>query len=63
MEWKEKEIAIEIHCDDGQILTKTGGRAQIGICGFFEKTDHGSNKMMIVIKEFRCPGLVTKVIE
>ena len=33
--WEEKESAIEIHCDAGQILTRTGSRAQIAICGFF----------------------------
>ena len=36
MEWGEEEIALEIHCDAGQILTKAGNRAQIGICGFCE---------------------------
>ena len=37
MNWEEGEIAIEIHCDAGQILTKAGNRAQIGICGFMRK--------------------------
>ena len=37
VDWKEKEIAIEIHCDAGQILTKNGSKAQIGICGFMRK--------------------------
>ena len=32
--WAEEDIEIEVHCDAGQILTKTGSRAQIGICGF-----------------------------
>ena len=32
----EREIAIGIHCDAGRILTKTGSRAQIGICVFRE---------------------------
>ena len=41
---REKEIAVGIHCDAGQILTRAGNRAQIGICGFvrkqnFKKTD------------------------
>ena len=31
------EIAIAIHCDAGQILTKNGSKAQIGICGFTRK--------------------------
>ena len=31
------EIAIEIHCDAGGILTKTGSISQIGICGFSGK--------------------------
>ena len=34
MDWNGGEIPIETHCDAGQILTKAGGRAQIGICGF-----------------------------
>ena len=34
MDWAEEDIEIEVHCDDGQILTKAGSRAQIGICGF-----------------------------
>ena len=33
-DWDESEIAIEIHCDAGEILTKAGIRGQIGICGF-----------------------------
>ena len=37
MDWGEEEIAIEIHCDAGQISTKAGNRAQIGICGFMRK--------------------------
>ena len=31
MDWAEEEIEIEAHCDAGQILTKTGSRAQLGI--------------------------------
>ena len=37
MDWGEEEIAIEIRCDAGQILTKAGNRDQIGICGFMRK--------------------------
>ena len=37
MDWGEEEIAIEIHCDAGQILTKAGNRAQIGLFGFMRK--------------------------
>ena len=37
MGWGEKEIAIEIHRDAGQILTKAGNRAPIGICRFMRK--------------------------
>ena len=37
VDWGGKEVAIEIHCDEGQILTKTGTRAQIGICVFSRK--------------------------
>ena len=32
-----EEIAIGIQCDAGKILTRTGSRAQIGICGFSGK--------------------------
>ena len=43
--WGENEISIEIHCDAGEILTKTGIRAQIGIFGFLRKqiTDRPKN--------------------
>ena len=34
MDWGGGGIAISIHCDAGEILTKTGSMAQIGICGF-----------------------------
>ena len=51
VDWGEYEIASEIHCDAGQILTKKGNRAQIGICVFFEKTDHGTDKIMSFSKE------------
>ena len=34
MGWAEEDLEIEVHCDDGRILTKAGSRAQIGICGF-----------------------------
>ena len=34
MDWGEREIAIEIHCGAGQILTKNGSNAHIGIFGF-----------------------------
>ena len=37
VDWGENEIAIEIHCDAGQILTKSGSRAKIGICGLLRK--------------------------
>ena len=37
VDWCEKEIAIEIHCDAGKILTKAGSWARIGICGFLRK--------------------------
>ena len=43
--WGEKEIAIEIHCDAGQILTRTGSRAQIGIFGFSRKQIAEQTKM------------------
>ena len=34
MDWAEEDLEIEVHCDAGQILTKTGSRDQIGIFGF-----------------------------
>ena len=34
MDWAEEDLEIEAHCDAGQILTKAGSRAQIGIFGF-----------------------------
>ena len=37
MEWGGEEIAIEIHCDAGQIWAKAGNRAQIGIFGCMRK--------------------------
>ena len=37
VDWGGKETAIEIHCDSGQISTKAGNRAPIGICGFMRK--------------------------
>ena len=37
LDWGEKEIAIGIQCDAGQISTKAGNRAQIGIFGFMRK--------------------------
>ena len=37
MGWEGSEIAMEIHCDAGQILTKNGSKEQLGICGFMRK--------------------------
>ena len=34
VDWAEEDIEIEVHCDAGPIVTKTGNRAQLGICGF-----------------------------
>ena len=36
-DWGENEIAIEIHCDAGEILTEAGSRAKIRNCGFLRK--------------------------
>ena len=47
MGWEEKEIAIEIHFGAGQILTKNGSKAKIGICGFMGKQITEQTKMMI----------------
>ena len=46
VDWAEEDIEIEIHCDAGQILTKTGSRAQIGICAFIRSkiTDENKNE-------------------
>ena len=38
------EIAIEVHFDSGNIMTRSGRRAQIGICGFAAKLITGGNK-------------------
>ena len=51
---KAKELSIEIHCDSGQILTRTGSKAQIGICGFLrrqiaEQTKNGEFQQGITI--------------
>ena len=39
MDWDAKDIAIEIHCDAGRILTQSGSRAPVGIRVLFSKTD------------------------
>ena len=44
MDWAEGDIEIEAHCDAGQILTKTGSRAQLGICGFIRSKIKETNK-------------------
>ena len=44
IDWDGGDLEIEAHCDDGQILTKTGSRAQIGICGFIRAKITEQNK-------------------
>ena len=44
MDWAEEDIEIAAHCDAGQILTKTGSRDQIGICGFIRSKIKETNK-------------------
>ena len=44
VDWAEEDLEIEVHCDAGQILTKTGSRAQIGICGFIRTKITEQNK-------------------
>ena len=46
MDWAGEDLEIEVHCDAGQILTKAGSRAQIGICGFIRPkiTERNKNK-------------------
>ena len=34
VDWAEEDVEIDIHCDAGRILTKTGRRPQLGIRGF-----------------------------
>lgn len=34
---EENEIAIEVHCESGEIMNKKGSREQIGICGFLRR--------------------------
>ena len=62
MDWGEKEIATETHCDAGRILAKTGSRAQIGICGFLRKHITDQAKMKNFRKELRFHGGVIKVL-
>ena len=62
-DWGENEIAIEIHCDAGGILTKSGRRAQIGICGFRENRLQTKPKMLSFANVSMYPGLVIKVRE
>ena len=54
--WKGGQIAIEIHCDAGQILTKTESRAKIGICGFSRKQNSEQTKMENFSRELRFRG-------
>ena len=42
--WSGGGVAIEIHCGAGEIMTRSGSRAQIGIGGFFEKANRGETK-------------------
>ena len=39
-----KWMAIEVHCDDGRILSKGGGKAKIGICSFIREKLNKENK-------------------
>ena len=50
-EWAEIEMAIEVHCDDGVILTK-GGKAQIGICVFVREKTNGADKDKVAHGDF-----------
>ena len=58
VDWAVSEIAIEIHFADGKILTKTGRRAQIGICGF--RCTKLQREMLSFDIVFLYPGWVTK---
>ena len=61
-DWGEREIAIGIHCDAGEILTKTGSRSQIGIC-FFAETDYRTNKMKNFRNWVSVSWVINKVLE
>ena len=41
VDWGGGEIAIEIHCGEGETMTKTGRREQIDICVVSEETNYG----------------------
>ena len=36
-EWSGNEMALKVHCDDGDILTKGESKPKNGICGFPRK--------------------------
>ena len=50
MDWAEEDIEIEAHCDAGQILTKTGSRDQLGICGFIRSKIKGPTKRELLYR-------------
>ena len=43
VEWSGNEMAIEVHGDDGNILTQGGSTEEIGICGFLIEKAHKEN--------------------
>ena len=57
-EWVWREMAIEVHCDDGDILTKWEGKAQIGICGFTPEKANGGIKIKVTCDAPQYRGLV-----
>ena len=44
LDWEEEEIAIKVHCDDGNIMTNEGSIAPIEICVCLRKEIPGDAK-------------------
>ena len=63
MDCGENEIAIAIHFDAGRILTKSGSRAQIGICVFWDNRLRNNPKMLSFANVSAYLALVIKVRE
>ena len=55
----ECEIAIEVHCDAGGILAKSGSRAHMGIRGLLRKPITPDTKIKLEIRGCHYPGLVS----
>ena len=44
VDWPDSEMAIEVLCDAGGVLTKGGCKSQIGICGIVGEKVNGENR-------------------